>query len=140
MEWIEKALPYIVTILTGLLGWLGGRAMQAANVTKAQADARRTLAEAEKLMAEGDSEVARNMTTIIGAWRTLHEQVRAEMDEIREEQDRARGEHNRVLAELRRYKRGVDVLIKQLRALGVEPKWTPVMDGRMDGSRTTQSS
>lgn len=99
MEWIEKALPYIWALLTGLGGWLGGRAMQKANVTKAQAEAAKTEAEAQetlaratKILSESDSIQDKAMADALGAWRDIADARNEEALQTRVEVAKARAE------------------------------------------------
>lgn len=127
-----STLALIISLLTpigGALVWILSyrtrKQQEEAKVKISEAEAKKIMAEAEKTLKEADGEEAQSLAQVIGAWKTLFETTSAELVEVRTEQARARQEHNRVLAELRRYKHGVEVLIGQLRRLGVDPLWTP---------------
>lgn len=124
---VEKLLPFLGMALTFLSGLFLERRMRAANAAKAEAEAKKILAEAEKTLAEADSEEAQTMAAIIGAYKTLFDLTKADNDAIRAEQEKARKQHEQVLEELAWYRRGVDILIGQIRRLGVEPEWRPDM-------------
>jgi hypothetical protein len=122
---VEKLLPFAGMLFTFITGLLLERRMRDANAAKAEAEAKKILAEAEKVLAEADSEEAQTMATIIGAYKTLFDETKADYAAVRAEQENQRRQYEQVLAELAWYRRGVEILIGQIRRLGVEPEWRP---------------
>jgi hypothetical protein len=122
---VEKLLPFAGMLFTFITGLLLERRMRDANAAKAEAEAKKILAEAEKVLAEADSEEAQTMASIIGAYKTLYDEMKGDNAAIRAEQDKQRQQLDHALAELSWYRRGVDILIQQIRRLGVEPEWRP---------------
>lgn len=124
-HWDEIAIA-LAPIITGLSGWLMGKRMKdEATAIKTRAEAKRILRESRETIAQVDSPEARSMERALNAWEALFAVTNSELDEIRGEQRALHAEYLRVLDELRTYKRGVDILINQLRRLGHDPEWDP---------------
>lgn len=134
MDFIADILPFIVPILTFVGGLFLERRMREANAAKVEAEAvakraeaEKILAEAEKVLAEADNEEAHGLGEIITAWRALYETSQERMTAIEVEQTKTRTEYEKVRAELKWYRHGVSVLIRQMERLNIAPEWTPDM-------------
>lgn len=108
--------PIITAVVTAFLGWILGYKQRNVEVSKTQAEAKKIMSEARKALQEGDNEAAESLSLIVGAWQTLFDANNKELARVKQEVSLMR-------QEVANYRRGVDILIRQIESLGEEPQW-----------------
>ena len=121
--WLEAG-SIVVALLTGAAGlfqaWRVGQ--------RYEGEKQQLQAEARRLDAEAGNTVTETFLAIVRALRERMDEQDAEIDELRSDV-RLRDEQLDTLErQYRAMRRGVQILVRQIRDLGHEPLWTPPND------------
>lgn len=121
--WLEAASIF-VAVLTGLAGLI-----QALRVGRRhEAERVQLQAEARKLDAEAGNTVTETFLAIVRALRERMDEQEAELGTVRDELRDSERQLDAVRRQYHAMRRGVQVLVRQIRDLGHEPKYIPPED------------
>lgn len=125
LDFLDIVTPVVSAIISAIIGWFVGRRQRKAKTDEIQIRSEKVLAEAVETYADIDNKELSQLGKVIEAWQELFNATNEKLVQLQKQQTKSDIAMSAIVIKLEEYKKGVAILIKQLKNLGIKPKWQP---------------